>query len=311
MASQQPTPEIVLTQGLRARGVEVDNLPLESVRHIATSRSHDVVHVHHLSKAAVASSLSPIGPPLVFTAHSVAYPSSRRERLGLRVVTRRMAAGVCLSAEEARLRSAWFPDAGDRLHVIPNGLNLPGASVTRRAFDGAELRALFVGQLIDTKRVDLIIDALKSHPAVQVRLVYHNDALEEDLRTRAIRLGVQNRVTFVGRQSGDALFSEYRSAHALLLPSRHEALPSVITEALSTGLPVIASDVGGVGGQVQDAGVLIDPANPQSLVSGLERLAAGYSTYAAAAERRSAEVRRAFAVDVMVQRHIALYESLA
>lgn len=310
IAAQQPTPEIVLTAGLREAGIFVENVPLEDRWTIARARSYDVVHVHHLSRAAVAAAMFPRRSPMVFTAHSAAVPPTRRQRLGLSVVTHCMAAGVCLSDAEAELRSGWFPSARERMIVIPNGIALPNEAVIPRALANEDVRVLFVGQLADVKRVHLIIEALVQHEHLTLRLVYHNDQLESSLRALAAELGVANRVTFVGRRSGVELFDEYRAAHVLLLPSRSEALPSVVTEALSTGLPVIASDVGGVRGQVQSAGILIDTDDTSAVERALRRLTESYATYSSLAAERAGQVRREFSVDDMVQRHVSLYEDV-
>lgn len=70
---------------------------------------------------------------------------------------------------------------------------------------------------------------------------------EASLRAQAERLGLSSRVTFHGYVPyGPALFDLYRRAGALVLPSVTEGFPQVINEALSLGLPVIATRVGGI-----------------------------------------------------------------
>lgn len=306
---RQPTPEMVLADGLRSRGVDVVTAPLERRTHMALG-NYDLVHVHHLSKAAVAASLSWRSRPLVFTPHGIA-TLSMRERLGMAVVVRRMAAGICLSETERRMRTAEFSQQLEKFVVIPNGIQ--GADLIRRRRTRAPhsgLQLLFVGQLVDIKGVHRIALALAAHPSARVRLVYHNDQVEHRLRLLSERLGVRERLTFVGQLSGKALAAEYDRADALVLPSLSEALPSVVAEALLSGLPVVASNTGGVAELVGSAGILTDPRDDHGLSNALPGLQASYEQVASAAYARAQFLRARLSVDGMVSAHMSLYERL-
>jgi glycosyltransferase involved in cell wall biosynthesis len=307
---RQPAPEVVLAGGLAARGIDVRTLPLEELRGIATSSREDVLHVHHLSKAAVLGALSPFAAPMVFTAHGTAPPTNWRETVGLSAITRssRVRARVCLSEAERQAVIHRNPALIGKVHVIPNGVDLPVAHAQLRVLDAeGPVQGLFVGQLIDIKQVDRLINALVATPRLHLQLVFHNDALRDDLQREAHRLGVAARVQFVGQLHGTELFDAYRRAHILFLPSRHEALPTVITEALSTGLPVIASRVGGVPEQVREAGILVSPRGNEALVGAIQTMVKDYPLYAARAHRRAASVATEFSIDAMVEAHIELY----
>ncbi|AGL16325.1 glycosyltransferase family 4 protein [Actinoplanes sp. N902-109] len=310
--ARQAAPEIVLSEGLRAAGVDVRTSPLEDWRSVALASDCDVVHVHHLSKAALASALVPRARPFVFTEHmTVRYPA-RSLRAAHRVVLARAARVVCLSEAEAEAKRAAFGLAPARLAVIPNGIAPWPDGPRRRTLGPREpVTLLFVGQLDPIKQVHRAIEALAALPRRFVlRLVYHRDALRAPLRELARELGVDERVTFAGQRAGAALAREYQQAHVLVLPSASEALPSVVTEALLTGLPVLASAVGGVPGQVRDAGLLVTPDPADSLAAPLTALTGDYDRYAAAAFDRARTIAAEFTVERMVDRHIALYRSL-
>jgi glycosyltransferase involved in cell wall biosynthesis len=305
---RQPAPEMVLADGLRARGVEVTTVPLEDLSAVARSADSDIVHVHHLSKAAVVSALSPASAPMVFTAHATARPSRRLEVLGEKVVLSRMRAGVCLSEGERLQRVHAKPELEGRLVVIPNGMDLADADPRQRELAPDEvLRGLFVGQLIAVKQIDRIIAAMRDEPRLHVELAYHNDHLLADLRDAAFRSGVLHRMTFLGQLRSAELFDAYRRAHVLLLPSRSEALPSVVTEGLSTGLPVVASSVGGIASQVKDAGILVPPDGVDEVSRVIPQLIDQYADLAARASRRAGELVAEFSVSSMVDRHVDLY----
>lgn len=308
---RQPAPEMVLAEGLRKRGVEVATVPLEDLSAVARSSDSDIVHVHHLSKAAVASALSPLSAPMVFTAHATARPIRRLEVLGEKVVMSRMRAGVCLSEGERLQRVHARPELDRRLVVIPNGIDLPDAEARRRELAPDDvLRGLFVGQLIAVKQIDRIIAAMRDEPRLHVELAYHNDHLLADLRDSAAESGVLHRMTFLGQLRGPELFDAYRRSHVLLLPSRSEALPSVVTEGLSTGLPVVASNVGGIPSQVKDAGILVSPDGLDEVSRVIPQLMEQYSDLAARASRRATEVAAEYSVSAMIDRHLALYHRI-
>lgn len=307
-ARLQPAPEVVLSDGLRAKGVEVSTIPLEALSPIAKSRSYDVIHVHHLSKASLVAALSPLAAPLVFTAHGL-HVHSRLHRSIERVVQTRMSAGICLSEAERSSRIGRAPALAPKLFVAPNAtVPLVSKAHLREWRPGKAFRLLFVGQLIPLKRVDRIVSALATHPALHLRMVFHNGQCESELREMAKTMGVCDRIEFVGQLSGDALAREYRDAHALVLPSETEALPSVVTEALTAGLPVVGSSVGGIPWQVADAGVLLPSHQDVGWADALARVMANYSELAVAALARGVELRVTLSLDEMVDKHVEIYK---
>ena len=307
-AKRQPAPEVVLVDGLRRQGVDVRAVPLESLGAVARSSWADVVHVHHLSKAAVAAAASPFAAPLVFTAHGTAPPRGSREALGQWLIHKRMEFGVCLSAAERDWRARRSPSLAPKLTVIPNGLELPNTPPEQRHLAPSEdVRGLFVGQLIAIKQVHRIVEALKHEPRLRLELVFHNDQLLAELRETARYAGVLDRMKFTGQLSGPELFEAYRRSHVLFLPSLSEALPSVITEALSTGLPVIASRVGGIASQVGNAGILIGADGANEVARVMPELIDRYDDLSRCAVQRGDKVKSESAVSPMIQRHIDLY----
>ncbi len=94
-------------------------------------------------------------------------------------------------------------------------------------------------------------------------------------------------------------------ADVLLLPSAHEALPSVVSEALLTGLPVIASNVGGIPTQVGDAGILVSPGAHSPLDLPIKQLMADYERFAVTAFARSAQLTEKLAPEASIDAHLA------
>jgi glycosyltransferase involved in cell wall biosynthesis len=102
----------------------------------------------------------------------------------------------------------------------------------------------------------------------------------------------------------------YQRADAFVLPSAGEALPSVVTEAMLCGTPVIATDVGGVREQLHGYGLCVPPGRPDELAAAITCVLDHYEQFAAQSESASAYAKQQFAIETMVDRHLELYADL-
>ena len=146
-----------------------------------------------------------------------------------------------------------------KVHVLRNGIDL----VQFRPVDGSAVRAeigitaetkllVSVGHLIERKRNGLTIAALPSLPGVHLALV--GDGPErQHLQAQAQRLGVTERVHFLGTRPHGALAAYYAAGDAMVLASSREGWANVLLEAMACGTPVIASNIPGNPEVVQSA----------------------------------------------------------
>jgi glycosyltransferase involved in cell wall biosynthesis len=299
------TPETVLAAGLRERGHEV------------TARGHfgpfdfnnvDVLHVHHLAYGAVAAACSRADVPLVFTSHWLRQ-RSRSRRLAMRYVMARVDASVALSQTEAAWQRRAYPHACPR--VIPNGIDdaVYTYSPPVEQQGGEPWRLLYVGQLSRFKGVNFLLRAmamLDPNLSVELNLAYQVDTEEQALRQEAAQLGL-TRVHFLGARSPIQLAELYARSHLLVLPSTAEALPSVISEALFVGRPVVATDVGAVKEQVGSFGRIVAPRNSSALAAAIGDVLRNYEHFAARSSAASSEAVRRYSVTAMVDAHERLY----
>lgn len=173
--------------------------------------------------------------------------------------TRRIARYVALTDFAAQKLSLRVPPALVRVkpNFVPDrGTGLPGGDFL-----------LYVGRLSQEKGLETLIDADRLAPLPMPVVIIGDGPLRDVVDQACARPG--SRLRAIGRQSGDEVLFWMKRAAALLLPSTcYEGFPMTIAEALSVGLPVIASRTGGIGEIVPDrlCGLLHTPADPRSLL---------------------------------------------
>ncbi len=310
-ATVSETPETLLRRELEQRG------------HIIEGRGHggpfgfagfDVVHVHHLSYGAMAAASDSSDAPFVFTAHWLGV-QSRFRRAALRYVIRRADATVALSQLEAAWQRQSLGAAAPCQHVIPNGIDAEVFTYSAPPRDQHGCwKLLYVGQLSRFKGVNLLLEAvakLRESYRVELSIVHHAGTEHAALREQARELGLTG-VHFLGPLPPKDLSKLYARSHLLVLPSIYgEALPSVISEAMLTGRPVVATDVGGVREQLHGFGRIVPPGDPDALAQGLADVMDAYAQYVARSHEMSATARRRYSIVSMVDAHEQLYASLA
>lgn len=305
----QETTETLLYDGLRARGVDVEQ---RGHAFYDDWSGFDIVHIHHLANSCVRM-LAPVKRPVVFSRHA-----TKQVPLHHKIVLGRTYANservVVSSTEEQRRLAGIVPPA--KVSVLYNGVrssHFPSRERTEPA-PGHRWVMLYVGQLIELKRVHQALEELRRVVAqgwdAELRIVSQRETLRGELEAVADALGVSDRVSYLGPRRREALGREMSEAHLLMLPSRTEALSTVVTESALSGLPVAAYDVGGMREQIPEGW----PAPAPDDREGYARLVTSiFSDYPAAAQRWAAHVpaaRERFSTDAMIDGHIALYEDV-
>jgi len=131
--------------------------------------------------------------------------------------------------------------------------------------------AIFIGRLTDDKGVDTLIDAvpkiLYQIPDFKL-LVAGKGVSAEELKDQVKKLKIQDSVSFLGSLSKADVFENLKSSSLVVVPSNWpENLPTVCVEALSSGKPIVATQVGGIPEIVEhnENGILVAPHNPDLL----------------------------------------------
>jgi glycosyltransferase involved in cell wall biosynthesis len=236
-------------------------------------------------------------------------------RAAARYVFARADALVALSETEARWQRETYQAVPARQEVIPNGIDesIFRFRESRLPAPGEPWRLLYVGQLRRFKRVDVLLRALSlldRSLAVELDLAYQVDTEEAALRQDVERLGLRG-VRFLGRRTPSELARLYTDAHMFVLPSTGEALPSVVSESMFVGRPVVATDVGAVREQVADFGEVVAPRDPAALAGAITRVLRDYDRYAREAPTVAERTRARYSITSMIDAHERLYERLA
>jgi glycosyltransferase involved in cell wall biosynthesis len=195
-----------------------------------------------------------------------------------------------------------------RLKVVPNVVD---TTVFAPADDRPELpaspaRLLNVADLAEKKGQSVLVQAVAELPDTTLDIVGAGPE-REPLERLARELGIEDRVRLLGTHSREQVAELMRDADLFVLPSFHENLPVVLIEAQATGLPAVATAVGGVPELIDsEAGLLVPPGDPAVLATAI-RTALG-ERYDAAALHQRAEQRYGYAA--ICARWTALYETL-
>ena len=178
----------------------------------------------------------------------------------------------------------------------------------------SEPLVLFVGRLVYYKGLDVLLDALRLTERARLAIVGVGP-LRNQLVDQAARLGITERVKFLGAVPDARLRSLYKRARFLVLPSvaPSEAFGMVQLEAMAAGRPVISTDLkSGVPyvNQHGKTGLIVPPSDAHALAVAMRALLEDEPRALAMGQAAQRRVLDEFHVDKVVDEHLALYASL-
>jgi glycosyltransferase involved in cell wall biosynthesis len=192
------------------------------------------------------------------------------------------------------------------VRVVHNGVaddEFQPIVVTQSASD-----LLFIGELRMLKGVDVLIAAIRqlAQEGRKVTATIVGDGPDRAQFERAVRKhGLGEQVQFVGAKPARQAFSLGR---LLVVPSRAESLPYIVLEAAAAGVPMIASQVGGIPEIFgPDAGTLVAPGDPAVLARAISQAMQDRGARHSATLRLKTRLRALFSADVMTDTILAAY----
>jgi glycosyltransferase involved in cell wall biosynthesis len=180
------------------------------------------------------------------------------------------------------------------------------------------LRLLAVGRLVEKKGFAVLIRAT-ARLSVPFRLRIIGDGPErERLAAEINAVGLAGCVTLGGGQTHAELPQEYAGAHVVVVPSvvdragDRDGLPNVVLEAMASGRPVVASDVGAISSAITSghSGLLVPPGDTTALAAALERLAREPALRQELGGNGRARVERDFELRACTERFCRFLESV-
>ncbi|WP_117215336.1 glycosyltransferase family 4 protein [Allorhizocola rhizosphaerae] len=271
-----------------------DMRAVRSLRHLLATVKPEVVHAHGL-RAGLAATLARPACPLVVTWHNAPLRGGLRGRMHTlveRIVGRAAAVTLCASSDlVVRAKAVGAPDVRFAPIAAP-ALRPPKR--TRSAMRSAlgvtdeQLVAVSVGRLHPQKGYDTLVQAAARWRDLHVRVFVAGEGPSYlDLAAQISELRAP--VTLLGHRTDVA--DLLAAADVALVTSVWEARQLFTQEALSSGLPLIATAVGGIPELVGDAAVLIPPGDVEALDKAFQGLASDPALRADLAERGSARAR--------------------
>ncbi|MFH1131971.1 MAG: glycosyltransferase [Pseudomonadota bacterium] len=279
----------------------------------------DIVHVHNplaLIYGAPAGRLARAS--VVCTKHGEAKDKMRRLLLR-RAAATFCSAVVCVSKKTARAAQERGEIPSKKVHVIPNGIDISRYFADERI--RREVRAELgipsnawvvgtVGRLEPVKNQEFLLRSAAPLLNEQRRLVLVGDGPDRAaLESLAEQLPNGQFVQFVGmRQDVPRILNAF---DLFALSSRTEGLPLVLLEAMATGLPIVATSVGGVPEVIKEreTGFLVGPADESAMRRRIKRFAEDPELGKRWGERARKLVCECYSLDRMVDDYFEIYNS--
>ena len=250
-----------------------------------------------------------------FTAHANDIFSPRQFEIGLDKLCDTARAIVTETDYAAHFLRERFPHRADRVHRVYNGLDL--AEFGRADFSSTPPLIIAVGRLISKKGFSDLIHAcalLAERDKSFCCEIIGEGPLENQLRRQIDELRLQNNVELTGAKPQRQLRRRLAAANVFVLPSvidpdgGMDNLPTVIMEAMATGLPVVSTNIGGIPEMVieDETGFLVQPGDTAAMAEAIETVINDCSSAARLGQSGYERARRLFSIEKNVRELCAL-----
>ena len=184
---------------------------------------------------------------------------------------------------------------------IPNFIDVPSYQMPRPVKEVPEI--LCVGRLVPQKGVGLLLESCKD---IQAKLIIIGAGpLRRKLENLACTLGIHRRVTFTGHI--DDLSPYYATADLYVQPSYFEGMPNALMEAMSFGLPCIASNVDGIKELIDGSnGILFEVGNATELSAAINRLISDEPARRILGENARKAIAERYSQDLIVKKWLEM-----
>ncbi len=250
-----------------------------------TAEGYDVIHCHFGPNGQRTVAMRLVGAlrgPIITTFHG--YDANLLPRIhGRKIYTQLFRHGdlFTVGSEFMRRRILSLEAPAERIVNMPMGVDVTRyLSLEDRRSDNGEFRLLTIARLVEVKGIEYVLRALALLKRKRPRLRYciaGDGPLRTKLEALTTELGLAPMVEFLGAVSQEEALKLYEAAHGFVLPSvvtesgEEENQPVVLAEAQASGLPVIATAIGGIPESMCDgeSGLLVPQRNAEALASAI------------------------------------------
>ena len=260
-----------ISERLEKKGIDVfylnkktgfDLTVIKKIREKIIEIDPDIVHTHRYLLPYVTMATIGLRVKIIHTVHNVAEKevSSKQQIIHSWLYNRKKITPVAISPLVLDSIKARYK----RIKTVPviyNGIDLGNCHPKTDYSLTSQKTVLHIGRFSYQKNHELLIDAFeKVHlqmPEVKLQLIGGGE-LENDIKEKVASSGLTENVKFLGLQ--DDVYKYLVDADIFILPSRYEGMPITLIEAMGTGLPIIATPVGGVPDMIQNSisGLLVE-----------------------------------------------------
>lgn len=208
-----------------------------------------------------------------------------------------------------------------RFELIPSGVNLREFDIVtdniyeKWNVDRREI-VLFVGRIEPSKGVDILIEAaqyvVKKEPDVILFIVGPDFGIKNNLEEKVKKAKLNKNFIFAGELSRKDLISAFKNASIFVLPSRYETFGIVLIEAMTAGIPVIASDIAAIPYILKqnETGLLFELEKPKMLATYIITLLRDKDLRKYLIENGRKEVKSKYSWDKILPHYEEIYQSL-
>lgn len=310
--------ETAITQRLQAEGIDLRYLDkklgldfsmFKKLASVFKAEKPDIIHTH----LAVTKYVFPVAArqkiKVVHTIHSVAtkeLPKAERW-LNRFFYKKHKAIPVALSNQIQKTALDEYRLPSNHIPVILNGVNLSKCRPKQCYTVNGSFKILHVGRFEEVKNHSGMIDAFEifhaKHPDSELHFV--GDGTKRPLITQVVQeKNLSNAVVFHGLQAN---VHEFLSrADIFTLPSLYEGIPLSIAEAMGTGLPIVATAVGGIPDMLDDKSALLVPVDTEKIATAFEKY---YEEEELRKRHGLAALARSkqFSSEIMAEKYIEIY----
>ena len=311
-----------ISERLKQKGIKViflDKKPgpdfsmVKKLRKVIRDFKPEVIHTHlDCVKYAYPAGSKEGVKKFIHTVHNIASKESSgiAAMINKRLFTKKGVVPVGLSPEVKETICRQYGLLEDKVPVIYNGIDLDKCICKSHYESENILEFIHVGRFSEQKNHRMLINAfakfVSGYRDAKLTLVGEG-ALQSEIKDLVKEKGIEDKVFFNGPT--DNVFPLLERADVFVLPSLYEGVPMSLIEAMGTGLPIIATNVGGIPDMLNNSGeALIIDKDEEALVKALNRMT-DISLREILGQNALERARKDFSVKKMAEEYMKLYKN--